>query len=53
MHVAMEMTGKTLDYTGPMPFASSFAANVDPGEFEPTMQTLRENHYFHLSNAAL
>lgn len=41
MHVAMEMIGKTLNYTAAMPFASSFAANVDPGEFEPMMQILR------------
>lgn len=46
----------TLFYTAPMPFGSSFAANVDPGEFESTMLTLRgkkENHYFHSSDVAL
>lgn len=44
-------------YTAPMPFGSRFAANVDPGEFESTMQILRggkrENHYFHSSDTAL
>lgn len=41
MHVAMEMIGKALNYTVAMLFGSRFAANVDPGEFEPTMQILR------------
>lgn len=41
MLVAMVMIGETLNYTAPMPFGCRFAANVDPGDLESTVQILR------------